>query len=726
MPQWRYDHYELCATAEGMPLELGRGAMGITYQALDTRLGRTVALKVINPRHLSGESSRERFLREARSASLLRDANVASIYHLGLEDGKCFYAMEYIDGETLEDRVRREGALAWETALEIIAQAAHALKTAHRQHLIHRDIKPTNLMLARGDGSEHRETVLKVIDFGLVKTVTPEGVGAAAFHQSYFAGTPHFASPEQVAGGEIDARSDIFSLGVCLRFMLMGGVPQGPPDGSQSGQEPRNSLATAETWTGKVPRPVVSLLHRMVASDPAARPQTASELLVQIQQCWKSIRQPSGGTGRKLVWGVGILGAALFAAFLFRSSLAGLVSPKYPSAVVTAAPVSLDARVLYARGNELASKLTKQDNEEAIRLYSKAIEQSPAFADAHASLAFACLQAFCRYNAPSKELDAALDHAQRAIALAPNSPSGFTALGDIRTIQGLHWIALAQYRHALELNPRHVAAMRGFSHLWTAVGQPQCGLPWAIAAAELAPSETSNWSAAADASVDLCADDKAESFYHRCLQIRPTWMSAHCGLLHIHLLQGDFGQARRDVETIDSINPDLMLPLTLKAQVALFSGEYARAEELYLRLLAMKREGLVHYYGSISYLSALGFLRARAGDAVQANAFLAEAEALQTKESEGPQTIYDLAAIRAIQGQTDQALALLRQAVASGWLDYRAMRLDPRFGSLRNQASFEGLLKTLSIQVEAMRKESDVLCSKPLILADYPVLAQDN
>ena len=207
--------------------------------------------------------------------------------------------------------------------------------------------------------------------------------------------------------------------------------------------------------------------------------------------------------------------------------------------------------------------------------------------------------------------------------------------------------------------------MGGFAQLWSTVGQPQRGLPWAKAAAGIDPAQTNSWNAAADASVDLCADQQAEEYYRRCLEINPAWMSAHCGLVHLHLLQGDFAQARRDAATAESIDPGLILPLTLEAQIALFSGEYTEAEAFYRRLLTMKRDGSVHYYSSITYLSALGFLRRQAGDRLESDALLAEAEELHRKDSEGPQAIYDLAAIRAIQGKTEEALSLLQQAVAS-------------------------------------------------------------
>src|SRR5580698_556537 len=161
-----FGHYTVLTRADGRPEELGRGAMGITYKALDTTLERHVALKIINPDQISGEDTRQRFLREARAAAQLRHPNVAGVFHLGAESGTHFYAMEFIDGETLETLVHRLGPLTCGRALDLAAQTASALGAAHAARLVHRDIKPANLMVVNQPGGR---LLLKVIDFGLAK-----------------------------------------------------------------------------------------------------------------------------------------------------------------------------------------------------------------------------------------------------------------------------------------------------------------------------------------------------------------------------------------------------------------------------------------------------------------------------------------------------------------------------------------------------------------------------
>jgi serine/threonine protein kinase len=165
--------------------------MGITYRALDSVLGNEVALKLIHP-HIAGNSgARERFLREARAAARLRHPNVASVFYYGvrISDGQCFYAMELVEGETLEARLRRVGAMPVFLALEIVAQVGRAMVAAEAQGLVHRDLKPSNLMLL-----EYPELTVKVIDFGLAKATTANETDIT---YGGFVGTPAFASPEQ-------------------------------------------------------------------------------------------------------------------------------------------------------------------------------------------------------------------------------------------------------------------------------------------------------------------------------------------------------------------------------------------------------------------------------------------------------------------------------------------------------------------------------------------------
>ena len=151
---------------DGKPVELGRGAMGVTYKAFDVDLHCPVTLKVISERYLGDESARLRFLREARAAASVRHPNVASVFHLGRTGQNYFYAMEFVEGETLENLIKRSGRLEVKLALEIATQVAAGLAAVHKQKLVHRDIKPSNIMVSVEEGSA---VTAKIIDLGLAK-----------------------------------------------------------------------------------------------------------------------------------------------------------------------------------------------------------------------------------------------------------------------------------------------------------------------------------------------------------------------------------------------------------------------------------------------------------------------------------------------------------------------------------------------------------------------------
>src|SRR5271157_2213375 len=215
----RFEHYELVTGEDGKPVELGRGAMGVTYKAFDVDLRCPVTLKVISARYLNDESARLRFLREARAAASLRHPNVASVFHLGRTGQNYFYAMEFVEGETLENLIKRSGRLEVKLALEIAAQVAAGLAAVHEQKLVHRDIKPSNIMVSFEEGGA---AVAKIIDLGLAKPVNDPEAQTAISMSGGFAGTPEFASPEQFAGVGVDIRSDLYALGVTLWQTVTG------------------------------------------------------------------------------------------------------------------------------------------------------------------------------------------------------------------------------------------------------------------------------------------------------------------------------------------------------------------------------------------------------------------------------------------------------------------------------------------------------------------------
>jgi predicted ATPase len=273
----RFEHYELVTGEDGKPVELGRGAMGITYKAVDVDLHCPVTLKVISERYLGDESARLRFLREARAAASVRHPNVASVFHLGRIGQKYFYAMEFIEGETLENLIKRSGRLDLKLAMEITTQVSAGLAAVHEQNLVHRDIKPTNIMVSL---KEERTVTAKIIDLGLAKTPDESASGAGISAPGAFAGTPEFASPEQFAGVGVDIRSDLYSLGVTLWVMVTGQIPFRGPSAEVMYQHLHAPLPLERLKD--IPQPVVLLLEKLLEKDPAQRFRTPNELVKAI------------------------------------------------------------------------------------------------------------------------------------------------------------------------------------------------------------------------------------------------------------------------------------------------------------------------------------------------------------------------------------------------------------------------------------------------------------
>lgn len=293
----RFGSYKIERREDGAFWELGRGAMGVTYRATDTSLQRPVALKLIDPEWIKrGAEARERFMREARAAAALRHPNVATVYQFGVqeENGQFFCAMELVEGETLEMRVRRTGPIDVATTIEIALQVSSALAAAEKQGVVHRDLKPGNLMLVEADGETG--VAVKVIDFGVAKALAEKPHAMDLTHG--FVGTPAFASPEQFTDAPVDVRSDIYSLGATLWYLLTGKRPfEGASVDEIRASRQRHALPVEQLKAARVPGRLLGLVLSMLSLEPAARPGVralTSKLLecrAQILDRWKAARR---------------------------------------------------------------------------------------------------------------------------------------------------------------------------------------------------------------------------------------------------------------------------------------------------------------------------------------------------------------------------------------------------------------------------------------------------
>ncbi|HXY20423.1 MAG TPA: serine/threonine-protein kinase, partial [Gemmatimonadales bacterium] len=257
--------------------ELGEGGFAHVFAVTDRKLSRQIAVKVLRPEFTGSRGSVLRFIREAESAAKLHHPNILSIFFVGEGEGLVYFGMPLVHGETLDARLRREGQLTEEEVIRIGADIADALSEAHAQGLVHRDIKPQNVML---QGEQRR---VLVADFGIAKAAA--GTGERLTGTGAVIGSPHYMSPEQAAGGlEVDGRSDIYSLGIVLWEMLAGEVPfDGPTTQGILIQHLTKAMPALRTRRPNVSTQLDRIVGRCTEKKPTDRYQTAAELAAALK-----------------------------------------------------------------------------------------------------------------------------------------------------------------------------------------------------------------------------------------------------------------------------------------------------------------------------------------------------------------------------------------------------------------------------------------------------------
>ena len=265
---------------------LGVGGMGIVFRAEDPQLQRQVALKAMKPAVATSRSAKDRFLREAQATAAIEHDNIVHIYQVGEDLGVPFIAMQFLRGESLQDRLARESRLSPAEVVKIGREMADGLEAAHRQDLVHRDIKPDNIWLEEGSGR------VKIVDFGLVRSADSD---AGLTQAGMVLGTPRYMAPEQAQGQVVDHRCDLFSLGSVLYRVASGKSPF----------EGRNITATLIAVAQAAPKPVAevykeidpdlaALIMRLLSKDRDARPQTAAEVSQQLADLGRKIDTSDG------------------------------------------------------------------------------------------------------------------------------------------------------------------------------------------------------------------------------------------------------------------------------------------------------------------------------------------------------------------------------------------------------------------------------------------------
>ncbi|MCC6572321.1 MAG: serine/threonine protein kinase [Planctomycetes bacterium] len=263
--------------------QLGRGAMGTVFKAKQTRMERWVAIKILQPELAANPGIKARFLQEARASAKLNHPNIITGIDAGEAGGLSYFCMEYVEGKTLQQLVRERGPMDEKLALEVILQVAKALEHAEKHGLVHRDIKPDNIMVTR-------ERIAKLLDLGLAKV---RAADESTSTKGMAVGTPNYISPEQAMGRQdIDTRSDIYSLGVTLFYMLTSRVPyEGPPEVvmyrhiHEPPPHPKNLRPDLSDSAS-------TLIFNMMAKRPEDRPASAGHLVSDIEHIIKTGKLP--------------------------------------------------------------------------------------------------------------------------------------------------------------------------------------------------------------------------------------------------------------------------------------------------------------------------------------------------------------------------------------------------------------------------------------------------
>ncbi len=274
-------HYQLVE-------KLGAGGMGLVFKAHEAALRRNVAIKVLLREFVKDEQFLQRFQQEAQAVGGLNHPNIIQIYYTGEQNGIVFFAMEFVEGQSLESLLKGRGTISEKEALDFVGQAALGLRHAQQHGVIHRDVKPANLMLT------HTGTI-KVADFGLAKRVKQESSKIALTAPHTIMGSPHYISPEQARGLTVDHRSDIYSLGATLYHLLAGRSPfQGDDPIGIMIQQIESPLPPIYKFNPTITPGTMRILNKMLAKNPAERYQTYDELIDDLTatQQPKQFRRP--------------------------------------------------------------------------------------------------------------------------------------------------------------------------------------------------------------------------------------------------------------------------------------------------------------------------------------------------------------------------------------------------------------------------------------------------
>jgi eukaryotic-like serine/threonine-protein kinase len=717
--------------------KLGAGGMGVVWLAIDTKLGREAALKML-PRELTGDTTHEqRFLREARSASALNHPNIITIYEINQDQGETFIAMEYVRGRHLHEII--SGRLEPTKAAGYAIQIGEALAKAHAAGIVHRDLKPGNIMVTH-DG------LVKVLDFGLARTAQnqqsprDENELGATLSNSITApgimvGTPAYMSPEQAIGDLIDARSDIFSFGIVLWEMLTGERPF-------RGQTQLDLLRAvliedlgAQGASG-ITEPWKGIVLKCLNKKREDRYQTAEAVMADLRRALEALPPVTSslpaeplekmeGVNRRfgkfaataLVAGMAIL-AAGGSLWLWGRSRGGPSSQ--PSAAGTATPGS--AFDLTRQARAALQRYDKDVNiSNAIRMLEEAIVRDRGYAPGYAALG----EAYVRRNSkrPDPEwLKRASEYAQKAVELNPDLAVSHVSAGIVFQQTGRRAEASVEFRKAVDLDPRNAPGLVGLAKVAAADGRKPEAETLFLSALQMDPS---NWIPVVEYGIfqytsaryvdaaksfeharDLTPDnviihrnlgaiyskldlyDDAASEFQRALEIEPSG-SVYTNLGTIRFYQGRYLDAIQPMEKAVELLPNRYLNWgNLADAYRLAPGYGEKAAAAYRRAIQLAGEESAKAPDNTDIHGSLAMYLAHAGDFVTAGK---EIGAVAQSKNSTPGSLFKSALAAETCGDRAGALRFLGLALSAGY-SIKDVQSDPDLVQLRQDIRYHQII----------------------------------
>jgi eukaryotic-like serine/threonine-protein kinase len=715
-------HYEIVG-------KIGAGGMGEVFEARDTLLHRTVALKVLPAGKVADPERRARFLTEARTASSLNHPFIVTIHDVvTTDDGAFCLVMERVRGRPLSEAIPA-GGLPLETVLRFARQGADALAAAHAAGIVHRDLKPGNVMVTdRGD--------IKVLDFGLAKlmpgaasapdpTITSGGTQLGAL-----LGTPDYMSPEQAKGEPVDHRTDIFSFGMLVFEMLSGRRPFGGADriaalhALVSQPAPRVSAMRAG-----LPASIDRLVDRLLAKDRAERYQSFADVLDDLRriEAGESVspaprpatpaERAIGRRGRSF----GLAGLAV-AAVLVGGFL--IVSPRWRGAgepTAAEAPLPVTAADFVRQGDRLLQRYDRDGHvDQAMTAYQSAVGLQPDHAPAFSGLAIANWRRF-RETRDRIWLEHAEGNARQAIQRDPLLASGHAALGLALTAGGALDDAATSLAEALKLDPTNADAIRGLGDLAARDRRFDEAERHYVAAIAARPDDPELPGVLGGLYYRLGRTDEASSAFERAVALADDNYIAHKNLGAVRHMQGRFADAAGSLQRAVELKPEASVYTNL-GTLYYYQGLYPQAITALERSLALRANdfrtwgnlgdalrrtadggarAVESYRRAVQLASAemeaaptadtralRALYRARAGDHDDARSDLEQLAGIKELAAE---SLYVKALAREALGERAAAVETLRLAIGAGH-SVDELERDPELTELRADPAYHRMM----------------------------------